>query len=404
MSIPTRLECPHCHRHGTTWKKVQPGAKIRCPSCRKPFAYEPQSQVGPAKQVDQESSPPELPPRVGMGGLSVFSQTELVQPASEATVARALAESRRSGKRISLLVMGVMGASALLGLCLLLMFAPRKEPGTRETRVTHKAPLDSNGKTPSTPGKKAWEDAIEEALIPGITPMSEGLGTETWKTGQVLPAKVRPKTPDDAGWTILEVYQTDYGSKQMVYVRLHKKESLDVLRMITKAVLLRASPRYEITYVNFYTPWALGELKRVPKEPLELEKVKDWAYGRFDLKPKPELYVTIQGVTVENEAILTAVPFPPGAKVIGSWIDEERRGRLTIYRDSNDRLYLEELYSDGTKRGDDHELIELPSSDGRRFEIKGSDDDEVNYFLIEEAGDLQTRFKDGMVWKARAIR
>ncbi len=49
------------------------------------------------------------------------------------------------------------------------------------------------------------------------------------------------------------------------------------------------------------------------------------------------------------------------------------------------------------------ELIELPSSDGRRFELKRSDD-EVNYFLVEDAGDLQTRCKDGRVYKARAIR
>lgn len=63
MSAPTRLECPHCHRHGTTSKKLQPGINIRCPSCRKPFTYQPQSAVGPANEVDQESAPPELPPR-----------------------------------------------------------------------------------------------------------------------------------------------------------------------------------------------------------------------------------------------------------------------------------------------------------------------------------------------------
>ena len=61
-----------------------------------------------------------------MGGLSVFSQTELVQPASEATVAQAIAESRKSDKRKRSIGIGVVGASMLLGLGLLAKYAPRK--------------------------------------------------------------------------------------------------------------------------------------------------------------------------------------------------------------------------------------------------------------------------------------
>jgi hypothetical protein len=49
------------------------------------------------------------------------------------------------------------------------------------------------------------------------------------------------------------------------------------------------------------------------------------------------------------------------------------------------------------------ELNELPSSNGRRFEPKAPDD-EVNYFVVEDAGDLQIRCKDGSVYKAQAIR
>ncbi|MGO9596576.1 MAG: hypothetical protein ACLP7Q_00995 [Isosphaeraceae bacterium] len=319
-------------------------------------------------------------------------------------MAKALAESRGSDKRNPLVAGTVIGASVLLGCCLLFVFAPRKEPVAQQDGATRKTPLEHDEKVSSTPGTSVWESAIEEAFRPGNVPMSQGLGTEDWMTGQVLPAKADAKSLDHAGWGVLKVYQP-FGRKQEIYVRLHKKESLDVLRMITKAVLLHASPHHDITYIDFYTPWALGELKRVPGERPDLDMLRSWAYGKLVLKPKPKLDVTIQGLTVESEAILTAVRLPPGTKVIGSWLDDERQGRLTIYRDSTDRLYLEELYSDGKKVGDDHELIELPSSDGRRFEDKSPESDRsIGYYLIEEEGDLQTRFTNGTVWKARAIR
>jgi hypothetical protein len=124
----------------------------------------------------------------------------------------------------------------------------------------------------------------------------------------------------------------------------------------------------------------------------------------LDFKPKLQVSVTVQGVTVEDEAVLKAAPLPSAAKIIGSWIDDERQSRLTIYRLANGRLYLEKIYSSGRKRGEDHELIELPSSDGRRFEDESPDSDrEVLYFSIDNSGDLQTLFRDGLVWKAQAI-
>jgi hypothetical protein len=251
----------------------------------------------------------------------------------------------------------------------------------------------------------AWEQAIEEALKPGPTPRKNGSIFESWRTGQIIPARGRAKIPDDSGGGILKVYQPDSGRKQVVYVRLHKKESLDVLRMITKAVLLRASPRYEITYVSFYTPWALGEQERESKERLDPDRIKVWANSRLDLKPKPQLDITIYGLTVEDESILQALPFPPGAKVIGSWLDDNWRARWTIYRDLADRLYLEDTSPGETKPGETEELIEIPSLVGRRFEGKHSTrDNSINYYLIEEEGDFQIHFKDGRIWKAQAIR
>jgi hypothetical protein len=242
---------------------------------------------------------------------------------------------------------------------------------------------------------------IDEALKAGSEPRKLPKG---WMTGQTLPEKSAASSPDDAGWGILKVDRPIRG-RQVVHVRLHRKVSLDVLRLITIDIMRQAEPLYRYpTYISFYTPWSLGELGRDGKREFIADKTRFWAGSTLDFRPQPLLIVDVKGVTVEEEAVLRSVPMPRATKVIGSCIDEERGGRLTIYRAAGDRLYLEELFSSGKSVGEDHELIELPSSEGRRFEDKSPDSDrDISYFVIDESGDLQTRFKDGMVWKAQAI-
>ncbi len=125
MTVPILLECPHCHHSGTISKILPPGSKVRCPSCRKPFAFEPPLAVRPAVDTEQEPTLSEPSRPLEMGGLSVFTQTELVETVSEATVARALAESRRKVKRGHpiLVGLGIAGLSVLLGLGLLSLVA-----------------------------------------------------------------------------------------------------------------------------------------------------------------------------------------------------------------------------------------------------------------------------------------
>ena len=68
----------------------------------------------------------------------------------------------------------------------------------------------------------------------------------------------------------------------------------------------------------------------------------------------------------------------------------------------NDRLYLTDISPRSTTL-ETEELIEIPSSVGRRFEGRKSDDNSINYYYIEEEGDFQIHFKNGSVWKAQAI-
>ncbi len=317
MSAATRIECPHCHRHGSTTKALRPGIKLRCPSCHEEFRY--QHQLGEAlpTEVEQKSPLPSPAPKVDLGWSPEFAQSELVQHVSEATVTKAIAASHKRGTGKLLIGAGVF---VLLGIALLTMYGQwsRREPA--EGKPVSNSDAGPAAKAPLPPASKSWEDAIEEALRPGVV-LRATQGPCRWSTGQVLPDEGGSKTPDDTGWGILKFDQPRFG-RQVVHVRLHRKVSLDALRLITKDVLLRTRPLYDYpTYVLFYTPWALGELKREPKESPDLEKVDAWAGSDLFLKPKPQLSVSVYGLTVEGEAVLTALPFPPGVKVIGSWLD-----------------------------------------------------------------------------------
>jgi hypothetical protein len=256
-----------------------------------------------------------------------------------------------------------------------------------------------------TPSKNTeWENAIAEALRPGASPVPFGRSLAFWRTGQVLSSKRPPNLEDDVTWAIVKTDKPGPVSKQEIYVRLEKKVTLDALRLITKEILKRADYHPRISYVHFYTPWSLGETRRESEGRRTLSDVGNWASSRLDLRDEVELTVTIHGLTVEDEAVLKAVPSPPGVKVVGSWLSDRSQERQTIYRLADDRLLLEERFSSGEKVREDHELIELPTSVGRRFEDRSPQSDrDISYFLIDETGDLQTRFKDGMVWRAQSI-
>jgi hypothetical protein len=300
-------------------------------------------------------------------------------------------------------VIGALSACVLASLSLLILSSSRaRQPEPTESKVTVESQVESRTRVPLSTYNESWADVVREAMKPGTLVASDGLGREEWKTGQPLPS-AGDSTKDYADWRVFKLDQPGRERRmQQFYVCLEKKVPMAVLRRITERVLLDAPAGYHTTWITFYTRWALGQLIPESMEPLELSKVHSWATCRLDVTPKPAMFVRIDGLSVEDEARLRAVPHPPRIKILGSWIAEDSGGRETIFRGSDDLLHLQELnvfkltpaYS---------ELIELPSSDGRRFETKDSDDD-VNYFLIEDGGDLQIRCKDGTVYRAQAIR
>jgi hypothetical protein len=342
-----------------------------------------------------------------MGGLSVFSQTELVEPVSEASVAQAIAEHEKGRRRLRLFgVRTAVGFLMLLALGLL-VYGMGKKPATAQRSLLAS---ESVCRGDEWSQGKVWKDALSEAIKPGnalLDPMIERDGHD-WSTGQSLPVK-GPDSIDRVTWTVID-REVQLGS-QFIRVRVDRKLSLDVVRLITERLLSAASsPGCETSWVKFYTDWSLKEVTRDrwnEPRPEDWAKIVSWADCRFEYAGKAKLHVRINCLTLEEEAKLKDFPLPPrAANVIGKWIDEDFGGRRVIYWDSGDYLHMERIPVFTMTPHDDDDLVELPSLVGRRFEHRYSkgDDYDVNYFAVQEAGDLETHWKDGDVSRSQRIR
>ena len=165
MSAATRIECPHCHRHGSTTKALRPGIKLRCPSCHEEFPYQPRLDEAAPTEVEQKSPLPSPAPKVDLGWSPEFAQAELVQQVSKASVAKAIAASRKRGTGKLLIGAGVF---MLLGIGVLTMYGQwsRREPA--EDKPVSKSAAGLAAKATLPPATKSWEDAIEEASGLGL--------------------------------------------------------------------------------------------------------------------------------------------------------------------------------------------------------------------------------------------
>ena len=113
--------------------------------------------------------------------------------------------------------------------------------------------------------------------------------------------------------------------------------------------------------------------------------------------PSPE--VRILGLTAEEEQGLGTLE--PSRGVLGSWLDDRwpLGDRITIYRQGG-KLYLEHKFGDSSSVI--REMVEKPSSRGRRFEkIGGSNFGE--YFLMGRDGNLDIWDQEGHITTARRI-
>lgn len=200
--------------------------------------------------------------------------------------------------------------------------------------------------------------------------------------GQLQPSAERT-IPKDVTYTIIG---TDIlpGIKRSLDIRLNRKTSEDVLRLIAIKLKNADEREYQRTFIVYFLPGM-----RVGGGA--------WATTHFD----PNLTVRILGLTSEEESSLISEPQKPSREVIGRWLDETPfiGGRITIYRERG-KLHMERKFKDGSSLSKD--MVEKSSSRGRRFEEReGSSVGE--YYLIDRQGNLQVGDQDGLIAIAKKI-
>lgn len=187
------------------------------------------------------------------------------------------------------------------------------------------------------------------------------------------------KIPAEVSYPVIrdEEEYNAFTKKRMVDVKLNMRISSNVLREIALEIKAAEKHQYERTFIFFYLPERVSGARNAP-----------WATCHFD----PTLDVTILGSTIESENALRKLPVKHPGKRIGCWF-REGLGIEVIYEDAG-------VIKDGTITGgvryDDLEMVELPSQDGRRFQLKGSDE----VYHVDSSGVLRMYNRDGKVFDA----
>lgn len=189
--------------------------------------------------------------------------------------------------------------------------------------------------------------------------------------------------PSDVTYTIIN---TDVipGLKRSLDIRLNRKVSKDVLRLIAMNLKKDDPKRYKRTFIVYYLP--------------DMEVgAGGWATTHFN----PELEVKILGLTTKQEEALATKVEDAEREVVGSWFDQTPMvgGKISIYH-KDGKVYMERTFNDGSSSK--KEMVKKPSSNGKRFEEKsGSNFGE--HYIIDQQDNLQIRDQEGLISTARKI-
>jgi hypothetical protein len=208
------------------------------------------------------------------------------------------------------------------------------------------------------------------------------------------PTKAAKTKVADARYRVLK---TDGDmAKDIVYVRLASKFKIPELREIAHLVRDKWTTGKERMVLWFFLP----EIDtRPPGRPFG---VQPWAFGDFDGPIHgPGLAIEIRGFTAAEEIdLVNNVVAPPGASVIGQWLDDSSdRTLYTIYRRDGVLFVRGQGEPEG---GIDQELVEdgpLGNGRFRRKEFSPSGE----HYVINDHGDFEIRNDDGPVLFARRV-
>jgi hypothetical protein len=173
--------------------------------------------------------------------------------------------------------------------------------------------------------------------------------------------------------------------KRSVDVKLEKKVSAEVLKIIAGKIKNSERKKFERTFITYYLP----EMKVGSGA---------WATSHFD----PDLKVKIIGLSADEEEKLTNDAKSTSRDVVGIWLDTRPSvgATITIFREKK-KLFLESKYKDGSSSSE--EMTESKSTSGTRLvQVKGNSHGE--YFELDQNGDLQAGGKNGIFLKYQKIK
>jgi len=205
-----------------------------------------------------------------------------------------------------------------------------------------------------------------------------GGGTKSVTTQQVTetkPTATPDEIPSDVTYSILDE-QIIPGIKRSLDVRLNRKVSEGVLRMIALKLKGADSKKYERTFIGYYLPeMTVG--------------AGAWATTHFN----PNLEIRILSLTVEQENALKQVVDEPTRQIIGVWLHDKEwlAARITLFRQDGE-LQMETTYKDGSSGK--QKMVEKPSSQGRKFMAADRTGPNNDYYLIDDQGRLQIWSQD----------
>jgi hypothetical protein len=134
-------------------------------------------------------------------------------------------------------------------------------------------------------------------------------------------------------------------------------------------------PPFKLTYIFYYLNTDDPEVSRHP-----------WAVTH----DAPKRNYDIMGLTVEDLGVLGTIPVTRGDELIGSWICDSTKSRITIYRVGN-QYFQESLYSSG--KPSVYPFAKIPGRPNATFKNKdhgaGADTYEVRpdgWLLLQSSG------------------
>lgn len=205
----------------------------------------------------------------------------------------------------------------------------------------------------------------------------------TKPSAEVTAEAIPPIIPEDISYSIIDADIVP-NIKRSINVRLNRKATEDVLRLIAIDLKSNDSQQYERTFMVYYLPG------------MEVGS-GGWATTHFN----PNLEVRIIGVSLKGEKKLVIESALSDGEVIGNWLSEMAfaGGRITIYR-KDGKLYMEHKFEDGSSLK--REMREKSTPSGQRFDMM-TGSSSGDHYVIDQQGNLQIRDSEGLISIANRI-